>query len=209
MDPSPAPPARPMPSHAAPDRAAPDSLHPGAARPAAAPPEATPPDVASAAATRGDAAIGDAPIGDTATADAATGDDALPPIPDFDPVPVTRRRRDGWTPERQRGFIAALAETGLVATAARRVGMGVTSAYQLRRRPGGAGFAAAWDMVLEEARERALSYLVDRTLNGTTRPRFYRGRYVGTIHGYETRAACAVVRAAFATGPVPWARKPK
>lgn len=204
MDPSPAPPARPMPSHAAPDRAAPDSLHP-----AAAPRKATPPDLASAAATRGDAAIGDAAIGDATPADAATADDALPPIPDFDPVPVTRHRRDGWTPERQRGFIAALAETGLVATAARRVGMGVTSAYQLRRRPGGAGFAAAWDMVLEEARERALNYLVDRTLNGTTRPRFYRGRYVGTIHGYETRAACAVVRAAFATGPVPWARKPK
>ena len=199
MDPSPAPPERPMPSHGAPD-----SLHP-----AAAPRKATPPDLASAAATRGDAAIGDAAIGDATPADAATADDALPPIPDFDPVPVTRHRRDGWTPERQRGFIAALAETGLVATAARRVGMGVTSAYQLRRRPGGAGFAAAWDMVLEEARERALNYLVDRTLNGTTRPRFYRGRYVGTIHGYETRAACAVVRAAFATGPVPWARKPK
>ncbi|MGZ8337478.1 MAG: hypothetical protein ACXWU1_12525, partial [Allosphingosinicella sp.] len=35
---------------------------------------------------------------------------AAGPPPPFDPVP-TRVRRDGWTPERQRAFLAALAET--------------------------------------------------------------------------------------------------
>lgn len=183
MDPTPPSPARPAPDGAAPD--SPPCDAPARDSPAR---DAVPPDAAPAA---------------------AATDDALPPIPDFDPVRVARHRRDGWTAERQRGFITALAETGLVATAARRVGMGVTSAYQLRRRPGGEGFAAAWDMVLEEARERALAFLIDRARNGTTRLRFYRGRYVGAVHGYDTRAACAVVHAAFATGPAPRARKAK
>jgi hypothetical protein len=35
------------------------------------------------------------------------------PIPDFAPVP-RKYRFDGWTAERQRAFIAALAETGSV-----------------------------------------------------------------------------------------------
>ncbi len=33
-----------------------------------------------------------------------------PPLPDFAPVP-RRYRHDGWTPERQKAFIEALAET--------------------------------------------------------------------------------------------------
>lgn len=45
-------------------------------------------------------------------------------LPAFTPVPMTRSRHDGWTPERQRGFIAALAQSGIVARAARSVGMG-------------------------------------------------------------------------------------
>jgi hypothetical protein len=36
---------------------------------------------------------------------------------------------------------------------------------------------------------------------GSTRPRFYRGKFVGTIHSFETRLALAAVRAAFSTPP--------
>lgn len=130
-------------------------------------------------------------------------------IPAFTPVPTVRSRRDGWTPERQRAFIAALAESGVIATAARSVGMGVTSAYNLRRRAGAESFARAWDRVLAEARERALDYVLDRALNGTTRPRFYRGRFVGTAHRYESRLALAALRAMDALPPVPGAGKVK
>ena len=49
----------------------------------------------------------------------------------LDPVPV-RPRHDGWTPERQYGFIDALAQSGCVAEAARSVGMSVEDAYRLR-----------------------------------------------------------------------------
>jgi len=68
-------------------------------------------------------------------------------IPLFHPVPVARRA-DGWKPRRQGDFIGHLAETRSVIEACRRVGMGRESAYRLRKRPGAAGFAAAWDAAL-------------------------------------------------------------
>lgn len=123
-------------------------------------------------------------------------------IPDFIPVPLIRHRRDGWTPERQRGFIAALAESGVVAGAARSVGMSATSAYNLRRRPGAESFALAWEMVEDAARERALAFVLDQFEHGSTRPRFYRGKFVGTIHRFESRMALAALRAAFTPTPM-------
>jgi hypothetical protein len=66
-------------------------------------------------------------------------------LPEFNPVPRKVQRHDGWTPERQRAFIAALADTGCVAIAARMVNMSPESAYQLRRQPGAESFRAAWN----------------------------------------------------------------
>lgn len=40
-----------------------------------------------------------------------------PPIPEFAPVP-RKYRHDGWTPERQKAFIEALADCGSVTRAA-------------------------------------------------------------------------------------------
>ncbi len=68
-------------------------------------------------------------------------------IPAFHPVPVGERH-DGWTHARQADFIGHLAETRRVLAAARFVSMSRESAYRLRRRPGAAGFAAAWDIAL-------------------------------------------------------------
>lgn len=67
--------------------------------------------------------------------------------PYFRPVPL-RARTDGWSEERQCGFLAALYATGSVAAAARSVGMTRASAYWLRARPGAESFAHAWDHVL-------------------------------------------------------------
>lgn len=69
------------------------------------------------------------------------------PIPAFHPVPVGKRH-DGWTPARQVAFIGMLYETRSVVAAAKAVGMGRESAYRLRKRPGAAGFAAAWDAAM-------------------------------------------------------------
>jgi hypothetical protein len=67
-------------------------------------------------------------------------------------VPVRRQARyDGWTEEKQRRFIEVLADTGLVGTSARAVGLTRESAYRLRRAAGAEAFAAAWDAARHHA----------------------------------------------------------
>ena len=95
-----------------------------------------------------------------------------PALPAFTPVPV-RARRDGWTPARQAGFIAALAETRSPARAARAVGMTREGAFPLRRRPGGVGFAAAWDELLARPPARSGPSLFERAITGVAIPYFY------------------------------------
>jgi len=63
---------------------------------------------------------------------------------EFEPVVHRMPRADGWTPERQRGFIAGLAETGCQEQAAHAVGMTARGAYSLRKQIGAEGFKAAW-----------------------------------------------------------------
>ena len=76
-----------------------------------------------------------------------------PLLPEFAPVPL-RYRKDGWTPERQRRYVVALAETGHLGKAARAVGMTEQSAGKLRRRPGAASFDAACMAAYRDARRR-------------------------------------------------------
>jgi hypothetical protein len=99
--------------------------------------------------------------------------------PDFDPVPL-RPRRDGWTAERQRDFIVWLARGLRPGRAAAWVGMSRKSAYALRSRPGGEGFAAAWDAAAAIARRRRAEARTPgdwaRAVEGVLHPIRYRGR---------------------------------
>ena len=115
------------------------------------------------------------------------------PPPDFTPVPVTARH-NGWTPARQQAFIAQLTRIGLVAPAARAVGMTARSAYRLRRRADAASFATAWDKAVDRGQEVVETGAIDRALNGTTVPVFYRGRTVGVKKLYHDRLTIAVLR---------------
>src|SRR5690348_5864109 len=63
----------------------------------------------------------------------------------FAPVPRLKDRANGCKPEVQVAFIEALAETGSVKAACRRVGRADRGAYQLRCHPEAAGFRTAWD----------------------------------------------------------------
>jgi hypothetical protein len=70
-------------------------------------------------------------------------------------TPVQRRAHaNGWTPEHQRAFIAALAITGSPRQAARAIGKHQFGAEGLRTAKTGRSFAAAWDAAMELARER-------------------------------------------------------
>jgi hypothetical protein len=124
----------------------------------------------------------------------------------FTPVRTAARRRDGWTPQKQRAFIRALAASGIVATAAHSVGMGVTSAYALRRRAGAESFAAAWDRARQVARGAALEQVLEKVFLPRTVPRFYRGEYVGNFRIFDERMMLAVLRT-LASAPDPGGEK--
>jgi hypothetical protein len=86
---------------------------------------------------------------------------------DYHWVPVLRKRRaDGWSPQRQRDFIAALADTGSVKAATRIVGMSEQSCYRLRREPGAENFAAAWDAAVQQASMKLVDIAFERAING-------------------------------------------
>lgn len=93
---------------------------------------------------------------DSCRATGMAGDAAFAAIPDilaFAPVP-RRAHANGWTPEHQRAFIAALAITGSAKQAARAIGRHQFGAEQLRTAKGGKAFAEAWDAAMDLARER-------------------------------------------------------
>jgi hypothetical protein len=82
-------------------------------------------------------------------------------------VPASHRLRiDGWTPENQRLFCETLADCGLVREAAAAVGMTPQTAYRLRRRAEGKGFAMAWDAALYLARQRLMDMALERAVDG-------------------------------------------
>jgi hypothetical protein len=113
-----------------------------------------------------------------------------PAGPDFTPVPV-RARKDGWTPERQRRFIAMLRRGRSVVKAARAVGMSRESAYRLRERPGAESFAAAWDSALAMRPGPAttnFSQLWYRALFDKVKPIIRKGQQVGTLHQPDNEA---------------------
>jgi hypothetical protein len=130
---------------------------------------------------------------------------AAPPALDahgFDPaeykwLPVRRRpRKDGWTPQRQVDFIAALAHTGCVEQAALEVGMTARSCFRLRAAPGAESFAKAWDTALQHASARLLDLAFDRAVRGTDEPVFDRdGHVVGRRFRQNDRLLMFLLRA--------------
>ena len=115
----------------------------------------------------------------------------------FDPVPV-RARRDGWTPRRQYFFILALARGFTAGKAAALLGMTRKTAYELRLKPGGEGFAAAWTAALERAsaRKRAARApgLPERARHGEWHPRLHQGRLIGWEHRPAKARAMGILK---------------
>jgi hypothetical protein len=114
-----------------------------------------------------------------------------PDIP-FVPVPRLRNRRSGWTPERQRGFIAALARCGSVRAAARHVGLSARTAYRLLDLPEADSFAVAWDQALDFGRARLEAQSLERALNGGFVPVYRHGRLVRVEYRHCDRLAIAM-----------------
>jgi hypothetical protein len=97
----------------------------------------------------------------------------------FAPVPRRSTRHDGWTPERQKAFIEALADTGSVRTACRMVNMSSYGAYFLRRQPGAEAFRRAWEAALDFGVQRLKDEAFERAMNGQLVPVFAGGNLMG------------------------------
>ena len=107
-------------------------------------------------------------------------------LADFTPVPRCYRH-DGWTPERQKAFILALAETGTVRRAARRVNISSTNCYELRRAPGAESFRRAWDAALDFAVPRLKDVAFERAIEGELVPVFSGGKLLGFRRKYNDK----------------------
>lgn len=102
-------------------------------------------------------------------------------------------RHDGWTPDRQRAFLSAIADGDTVERACRLVGLSVASAYAFRKRAAGAGFALGWRAANLLARDRVADQLMARALDGqvetVTRPD---GSTIAR-HRYDNRTALTLL----------------
>ena len=115
-------------------------------------------------------------------------------LPTFTPVPRISPRHTGWTPERQLGFIEALADLGSVRAAANAVGMTPESAYMLRRHEQAGTFRKAWEAALDRGVERLEDAAMERALNGVEVPVYSYGKLVGTRRVFNDRLLMFILR---------------
>ncbi len=115
---------------------------------------------------------------------------------DYRWVPVRRQPRfDGWTEEKQRRFIEALADTGLVSQAAKEVGMTRESANRLRRSPHGAAFSRAWDAARHHAGAALEDIAFERAIEGVEQNVFNEyGEVICTKRVYNDRLLTFLLR---------------
>jgi hypothetical protein len=113
----------------------------------------------------------------------------------FTPAQLQRPRGNGWTPDRQRQFIEALAASACVTEAAASVGLSATSAYNLRRRPEAEAFRLAWDAAIDFAMRRLVDAALARAVHGVAVPIFYKGEQVGERRDYPERLAMFLMSA--------------
>jgi 3-hydroxyacyl-CoA dehydrogenase len=122
-----------------------------------------------------------------AAPEASTDERASDPTPEFEPVPL-RYRTDGWTPAKQREFVEALRDTGVIRQALAKVGLSEQGLGRLRRRPE----ARAFDLACVAAqrlgvRGRLVSTAYERAIEGSLKGRYYHGELVSEERVYNDR----------------------
>lgn len=131
-----------------------------------------------------------APSPGTASDDAASPFNFQPgEAPDrlaFEPVPL-RHRSDGLTPAKQREFVEALADTGVVREAAARVGISEQAVNRIRRRTDAWSFDRACEAAHMFGARRLRSVAWERAIEGTLKDRYYRGELIGQERVHDNR----------------------
>lgn len=101
------------------------------------------------------------------------------PLLAFQPFIHKQPRANSITPDLQRQFIAHLAATGIVSSAARRIGRSMEALYKLRAREGAEGFAAAWNKAVDRGVSRLEDTALARAIEGQERAIVRNGEIVG------------------------------
>lgn len=108
-----------------------------------------------------------------------------PNSPPLAPIPLTSATR--WSRAKMARFLAELASTHSVASAARVVGMSRQSAYRLKARLRDTPFDLAWEAALQSGYDALHQAALDRALNGVEVPVHHRGELVGTRRVFDER----------------------
>jgi hypothetical protein len=105
---------------------------------------------------------------------------------DFDPV-STRHRIDGITPDKQREYVEALADTGVARVAAARIGVSEQAVGRLRRRADARSFNLACEAARRFGARRLHSIAWERAIEGTIRRHYYHGELKSEERVYDNR----------------------
>lgn len=97
----------------------------------------------------------------------------------------------GWNPRRQRVFLEALADSGIVTQACRAAAISPRAAYNLRNRD--AIFAEAWVAAQALARQRLADDLLERALRGQADRIVRNGEVVAERHRTDNRLALGLL----------------
>jgi len=108
-------------------------------------------------------------------------------------APGSATRHDGWSLDKQAGFLRALSATHSVSAAAKSVGMSRQSAYRLRSRLKGQAFDLAWEVAFHHSYDVLAHAALERALNGVEVPVYFQGEQVGSYRRYDERLTVALL----------------
>jgi hypothetical protein len=115
------------------------------------------------------------------------------PAPKRRPKAKAKPKRETWTAEMKRTFLANLAATANVQASIRAIGMSESAVYRLRQRS--PEFRADWMAALREGYARLELMVLERAMNGTPKPIVYAGQIVGQVTEYSDRLALTLLTA--------------
>ncbi len=107
-------------------------------------------------------------------------------LPAFAPVPL-RYREDGLTPEKQREYVEALADTGIGRAAAARIGVSERSIARLRRRADAKSFDLACAAARRIGARQLHATAWERAIEGTIKGHYYHGELKSEERVYDHR----------------------
>lgn len=110
-------------------------------------------------------------------------------------APAAKRKikRESWTADKKRTFLAKLAATANVSASIRAIRMSESAVYRLRQRS--PEFRAEWQAALREGYARLELMVLERAMNGTQKPVFHAGQQIGSVTEYSDRLALTLLTA--------------